>query len=102
MRALVKEIDSSDDDENEEENFVWYDINDRDNYFVLTTLNQHVYREGDQIFHCYGRRSNRYLLSNYGFCLHSNKYDAVQFKINLDFGWKEKKDKTNLDDDDSE
>ena len=39
LRALVREIDSSDDDENEEENFAWYDINDKDNYFVYTTMN---------------------------------------------------------------
>lgn len=84
---MVQEIDSSDEDRNEEENFAWYDINDRDTYFVLTTMNQHIYRPGDQIYHCYGRRSNRYLVSNYGFSLSSNKYEAISFKINLDFGW---------------
>lgn len=56
-------------------------------------MNQHLYKANDQVFHCYGRRSNKYLLSNYGFCLHSNKYDALTFKINLDFGWKDKVEK---------
>ena len=46
-----------------------------------------MYHKNDQIFHCYGRRSNRYLLSNYGFCLNTNKYDTLKFKIQLDFGW---------------
>jgi len=51
-----------------------------------------MYQKDDQIFHCYGRRSNRYLLSNYGFCLNTNKYDTLRFKIQLDFGWINKTD----------
>jgi len=39
LDELVKEIDSSDEDEYEEENFSWYDINDKETYFVLTTMN---------------------------------------------------------------
>ena len=41
-------------------------------------------------------------MTNYGFCLHSNKYDALSFKINLDFGWKDKMDKSKDAEDDSD
>ena len=47
LNELVKEIDSSDEDEYEEENFSWYDINDKDTYFVLTTMNQQMYHKDD-------------------------------------------------------
>ena len=42
LAMLEKEYNCSDSDE-EEENFAWYDINDRDTYFVLTTMNRLVY-----------------------------------------------------------
>lgn len=38
-----------------------------------------------QIYVCYGRRSNRYLLSGYGFTLKKNKYNALKFRVWLDF-----------------
>ena len=37
------------------------------------------------MFVCYGRRTNRYLLCAYGFCLESNKYNSLQFRVWLDF-----------------
>lgn len=39
---------------------------------------------------CYGRRGNRYLLSGYGFLLQNNKYNALNFRVWLDFRSKEK------------
>lgn len=33
-------------DADEEENFAWYDINDKDTYFVLTTLGRHAFPKG--------------------------------------------------------
>jgi hypothetical protein len=65
---LVKEYDSED-DESDEENFAWYELRDKDTYFVLNTMAKTVFKKDDQVFHCYGRRSNQYLLLNYGFCL---------------------------------
>ena len=42
----------------------------------------------DQVYICYGRRSNRYLLSAYGFTLASNKYNTLSFRVWLDFSGK--------------
>ena len=39
------------------------------------------YKKGDQLFNCYGRRTNRFLLINYGFCLRFNKYNSLGFKV---------------------
>jgi len=43
-----------------------------------------------QVYLCYGRRSNRYLLSGYGFTLPINKYNALTFRVWLDFSGKAK------------
>lgn len=93
LKKLIAEVNGSESgDTDEEENFVWYDINDRDTYFVLNTMSKNVYKKHDQVFHCYGRRSNKYLLNYYGFCLQNNKYNTLRFKVNIDFGWRKKKD----------
>jgi len=50
LKKLIQEINgsgSSSADSDEEENFAWYDINDRDTYFVLTTMSKHVYQIND-------------------------------------------------------
>ena len=77
----------------EEENFAWYDINDKDNFFVLTTLSKHAFPKGSQVFHCYGRRSNGDLLSHYGFSLACNKYESLRFNVTVDFGWRKAMEK---------
>ena len=92
-KAFEEYNNTSDDDE--EENFAWYDINDKDSYFVLNTQNKLVYKEDDQVFICYGRRTNQYLLGNYGFSLSKNKWNSLNFKVNLDFDWKKKVDAKN-------
>ena len=56
--------------------------------FVLTTLGRHAFPKGSQVFHCYGRRSNADLLAHYGFVLGCNKYEALQFRATVDFGWR--------------
>ena len=96
---MVEEYNSEDDDE-EEENFAWYDLRDKNTYFVLNTMNKNTYKKDDQVFHCYGRRSNQYLLANYGFVLQNNKYNSLRFKVNIDFNWKQNK-QNNLKTDDS-
>ena len=40
---------------------------DTANYFVLSTVQKNMIAKDTQIFICYGRRSNRYLLTGYGF-----------------------------------
>jgi len=54
-------------------------------------MTKNTYKKDDQVFHCYGRRSNQYLLAYYGFCLQDNKYNSLRFKVNIDFNWKQSK-----------
>ena len=35
------------------------------------------------MFYCYGKRSNAFLLLNYGFCIPNNIYDSFTFKVKL-------------------
>lgn len=35
------------------------------------------------MFHCYGRRTNRFLLLNYGFVLKDNKYNSITLRVNV-------------------
>mmetsp|Transcript_6064 Transcript_6064/g.5480 ORF Transcript_6064/g.5480 Transcript_6064/m.5480 type:complete len:225 (+) Transcript_6064:1436-2110(+) len=89
---LTEEYDSSE-EEDDEENFSWYKDGDENSYFVLCTKYKNVYRKGDQVFHCYGRRTNRFLLLNYGFCLTHNKYNSLSFRVWINFNWQKEKDK---------
>jgi hypothetical protein len=50
-----------------------------------------VYDVGQQVFHCYGRRTNRFLLLNYGFCLNNNKYNSLSFRVWINFNWQEER-----------
>lgn len=43
------------------------------------------YKKGDQLFNCYGRRTNRFLLVNYGFCFRNNKYNSLGFKVFVNY-----------------
>jgi hypothetical protein len=47
----------------------------------MGTKEKTSYRKGDQLFNCYGLRTNRFLLLNYGFCLRNNKYNSLGFKV---------------------
>ena len=75
----------SSDEEDDEENFSWFQDTDQDNYFCLCTRNKNLISQDQQIYVCYGRRSNRYLLSAYGFLLEKNKYNSLAFRVWLDF-----------------
>lgn len=55
---LVEECDHSSDDDEEEENFAWYDMDNDNTYFTLTTSTKNVFKKDDQLFICYGRTSN--------------------------------------------
>ena len=78
-------LSESDSDDEHEENFLWYNDPDPDTYFCLSTLQKNVIEKDQQVYICYGRRSNRYLLSGYGFLLPKNKYNALSFRVWLDF-----------------
>lgn len=59
-------------------------------YFQMGSKYKNIYEQRDQVFHCYGRRTNRFLLVNYGFCLRNNKYDSLSFRVWVDFDWHNK------------
>lgn len=45
-----------------ESDFKWWSYDDRETSFCLTTKRKSTYKRGEQIFNCYGRRSNKFLL----------------------------------------
>lgn len=45
-----------------ESDFKWWHYAENQTYFVLTTKRKSTYSPGEQIFNCYGRRSNKFLL----------------------------------------
>lgn len=39
---------------------------------------------GEQAYYCYGDRSNKFLLVNYGFCFADNRYDSYPIWVKMD------------------
>lgn len=39
-------------------------------------------KKNDQVFNCYGRRNNKFLILWYGFCIFNNKYESFSFRVN--------------------
>ena len=48
---------------------------------MVATKRKNTYQAGEQIFNCYGRRSNKFLLVFYGFCFYGNQYDSLECHI---------------------
>ena len=44
---------------------------------------------GEQAFYCYGNRSNKFLLLNYGFCFLGNRYDSYSVHLKMSLNMKE-------------
>ena len=55
-----------------------------ESYFVLSTGKFKGYKPGEQIYNWYGSRSNKFLLSNYGFMLKHNLYNSLTFRAWVD------------------
>jgi len=72
--------------EETDEEFDWFEPEDHndDTYFHLVNKNRKPFNTGDQVFYCYGNRTNKFLLLNYGFCFPGNKYDSFEFPLRLD------------------
>lgn len=66
-----------------EETFSWYDRSkhEHESYFAMINLNRRDLMPGEQAFYCYGNRSNRFLLINYGFCFKDNRYDSFELHL---------------------
>lgn len=83
----VHKSDAQNDEEEEEDededdsDWEWFEDDDNDNYFIVATHSRLSYKKGDQIFNCYGRRTNRFLLMWYGFCLQDNRYNSLSFRL---------------------
>ena len=40
-----------------------------------------MYKEGDEVFLCYGERANSFLIVEYGFAIRDNWYDFVRLRF---------------------
>ncbi|CAD8159049.1 unnamed protein product [Paramecium pentaurelia] len=69
----------SESDSSEESRWDWLEENDKDAYFCITTTEP--IKKGEQVTVSYGRRTNRFLLSWYGFTLAENKYSSFNFRL---------------------
>jgi len=68
------------------ENFkAWWNTFDENVYYMMGAKYKSFYKKGDQLFNCYGLRTNRFLLINYGFCLRNNKYNSLGFKVFVNY-----------------
>ena len=65
--------------------FEWYspERHDSESYFAMINTNRRTLEPGEQCYYCYGHRSNKFLLTNYGFCFENNKYDSFEVHLNL-------------------
>jgi len=72
-------------DETDEE-FDWFDAEQmtNDTFFCFVNKNRRTIETGEQVFYCYGNRTNKFLLLNYGFSFPGNKYDSFEFPLRLD------------------
>ncbi|KAL4463988.1 hypothetical protein ABPG74_005925 [Tetrahymena malaccensis] len=59
--------------------FDWYESQQENTYFAVTT--EQAYKKGEQIFLCYGRRTNKFLLQWYGFAFQNNLFDSFGFRM---------------------
>ena len=75
--------------EDQKEEFDWFNpFEDEEQntttHFVIVNNTRKTIKTGDQAFFCYGARTNKFLLLNYGFCFENNYYDAFQTWLRLD------------------
>ena len=79
---------SSEESDETSEDFEWYNPNakmDKDTYFTYVNKDRKSFDKGDQVYYCYGNRSNKFLLINYGFCYADNKYDSYEILVKKEF-----------------
>ena len=60
----------------------WWSYDNPNIYFTVSTMNRYTFEPDEQIFTSYGRRSNKFLMVFYGFCINDNKHDSVMMRIN--------------------
>lgn len=59
-----------DSSEETEEEMDWYkpQVHEKESYFAFVNMRRRTLQPGEQAYYCYGNRSNKFLLLNYGFC----------------------------------
>jgi len=67
--------------EESKKDFSWWSYDDPRTYFCVSTSSKYAFKPGQQIFTSYGRRSNKFLLTFYGFCIPNNRHDSVIMRI---------------------
>mmetsp|Transcript_34752 Transcript_34752/g.55712 ORF Transcript_34752/g.55712 Transcript_34752/m.55712 type:complete len:543 (+) Transcript_34752:854-2482(+) len=65
-------------------------------YFRLFPSGKNSYQKGHEVFNSYGRRSNRFLLLEYGFCLENNEWDTYELCVRLNSDAPNYSEKSNL------
>ena len=80
----------SEEEDSEEEAQYNYEFNPSEKYFVIRAGEDGSFKQGKQVFNCYGRLNNFDLLIDYGFALLPNRYDSVFLRLYI-------KDKNKLD-----
>jgi hypothetical protein len=76
--------------ESSDEEFTWYNHElNGETYFCLVNVSRRTLEPGEQAYYCYGDRSNRFLLMNYGFCFLGNRYDSYAVNVKLDIDLKD-------------
>ena len=68
----------------EKETHGWISTYYDDSFFTLSTGKFKGYKPGEQVFNCYGSRSNKFLLFNYGFMMKHNPYNSMTFRAWVD------------------
>ena len=51
-------------------------------HFYIKTKRSEYFRKGSQVYLCYGRLDNMYMLKKYGMALEDNRYDKVLVRVN--------------------
>ena len=68
-------------EDSKKKDFSWWNYDDDETYFCVSTEERYTFSPGQQIFTSYGRRSNKFLLTFYGFCIPDNRHDSVVMRI---------------------
>ena len=80
------------DGETSDEDFSWMDdvdpkLLESETYFTFINESRFVMKKGEQAWNCYGNRTNRYLLVNYGFCYEDNLHESFHFDVRIDLNF---------------
>ena len=91
---------SEDEEEEVKENdqYPFYHWRKDDNYFVLSTGKATSYEAGEEVLISYGKRSNAFLLSTYGFAMENNIFDSFLLRLwkpGLKYQWFSPNDEIN-------